>query len=535
VPTGRIIDDWSGVLLPAWRRRGGIAVVAVLISLSAVSCSSSNASPQAQATAPSLVGPVGHVGQWLTDPWGRVIITHGFNLLWKSHPYYPPDFSTQDAQFLVQEGFNGARIGFLWAGAEPQPGHYDTTYIDHIAKMNATLGSYGIRTLVDFHQDDYSAKYGGDGAPNWASIDSNCPLPIETCTKMLQAFQNLWDNIPVGGVGLTQQFEGAWTRAAAALRGAPNVLGYDLFNEPYGGSTTGCALFSPCPSFEQGQLAQFYRNLIATIRRQDQTHLVFYEPVPQLLANPTSLPAPLSNDPKLGFTFHYYARDCGAIPQPTTPAGSVSQDLRCTPEESNGLDNGIAYATRAGAPPFLGEFGDSTNDTDNANMVDVAGARFLSWTYWEYYTTTASLSPGLLTNDSKPGSEANTSQGRLNDLVVPYPEAIAGTPGTYSFDRAQSVMHFSYSTRPIAPHLLCPGAVTEVFVPRRVYPHGYRVKVTGARVVSPPTWPWIELATLSGSRSVTVTVSPASGSTTQIPTTAIDPRSPTPRCVPRTH
>ena len=57
------------------------------------------------------------------------------------------------------------------------------------------------------------------------------------------------------------------------------------------------------------------------------------------------------------------------------------------------------------------------------------------------------------------------------DLVVPYPEAIAGTPGAYSFDRAQSVMHLSYSTKPVAPHLLCPGAVTEVFEPRsRVSP-----------------------------------------------------------------
>lgn len=459
---------------------------------------------------------------------------HGLDLVWKTDPYYPPEFSAQDVKFLVQEGFNVARIGFIWAGVEPMPGHYDTTYINRIAHMNATLGRYGIRTMVDFHQDNYSAKYGGDGAPTWASVDSNCPPPVDACNKTLQAFQNLWDNLPVGGAGLTHQFEGAWTRAAAALRDSQNVLAYDVFNEPYAGSATGCALFSPCPSFEQGQLARFYRDQIATIRSQDKTHLVLYEPVPQLAANATSLPAPLGSDPKLGFTFHYYARDCDDVPQPTTEAGAVSQDLRCTPEESTGLDNGIAYATRAGVPAFLGEFGDSTNDTDNANMVDLAGARFLSWTYWEYYTTKDSVSPGLLTNDATPGSEANANQARLNDLVVPYAEAIAGTPGTYSFDRAQSVMHLSYSTTPVAPHLLCSGAVTEVFVPRRVYPHGYRVQVTGARVVSPPTWPWIELATLPGSRSVTVTVSPRSGYTTQIPTTAIDPRSPTPRCVPKT-
>ena len=225
----------------------------------------------------------------------------------------------------------------------------------------------------------------------WASVDSNCPAPVDTCNKMLQAFQNLWDNIPVGGVGLTQQFKGAWTRAAAALRGAPNVLGYDVFNEPYAGSTTGCALFSPCPSFEQGQLAEFYRNLIATIRSQDKTHLVFYEPVPQLAANATSLPAPLSTDPKLGFTFHYYARDCDASLSPRR-GGAKSQDLRCTPRRTGPRERS-RLRSRSGAPAFLGEFGDSTNNTDNANMVDLADARFLSWTYWEYYTTKTACHP----------------------------------------------------------------------------------------------------------------------------------------------
>ena len=113
---------------------------ALLVSLSAVSCSSPSASPQAHPVALSQVGSVGHVGRWLTDPWGRVIILHGLDLVWKTDPYYPPVFSAQDAKFLVQEGFNGARIGFIWAGAEPEPGRYDTGYIDRIAKMNVTLG-----------------------------------------------------------------------------------------------------------------------------------------------------------------------------------------------------------------------------------------------------------------------------------------------------------------------------------------------------------------------------------------------------------
>ena len=107
------------------------------------------------------------------------------------------------------------------------------------------------------------------------------------------------------------------------------------------------------------------------------------------------------------------------------------------------------YASRAGVAVDFGEFGDSTNVTDDANMVDLADQRFLNWTYWEYYTTPSSLAPGLLIDDKKPGSDANTRQQILNALVVPCPEAVTGTPESYSLDRSTWTMTFTYSTTPV--------------------------------------------------------------------------------------
>jgi endoglycosylceramidase len=114
--------------------------------------------------------------------------------------------------------------------------------------------------------------------------------------------------------------------------------------------------------------------------------------------------------------------------------------------------------------------------------------------------------------------------------VVPYPEEIAGTPGTYTLDRTGWVMHLQYSTASVDPKMACTGAATEVFVPRRDYPHGYRVRVTGGRVVSPPSWPWVEVVANRGARQVSLTVSQAKDSTTQVATSAIDPRAPVPTC-----
>jgi endoglycosylceramidase len=155
-------------------------------------------------------------------------------------------------------------------------------------------------------------------------------------------------------------------------------------------------------------------------------------------------------------------------------------------------------------------------------MVDLMTQRSLSWAYWQYNTSGASVAPGLIIDDSKPGSEANARQDRLDALVVPYPQAVAGTPRAYHFDRATRTMTFSYGTRAVHEGA-CRTAPTEIFVPRRVYPHGYTARASGARVVSAPTWPWVELVAQPGASSVSVTIAPRTGSTTQVPTRAIDP------------
>ena len=51
---------------------------------------------------------------------------HGLNLVWKIDPYVPPatraGFRGRDARWFARHGFNGARVGTLWAGAHPGRG-----------------------------------------------------------------------------------------------------------------------------------------------------------------------------------------------------------------------------------------------------------------------------------------------------------------------------------------------------------------------------------------------------------------------------
>jgi endoglycosylceramidase len=504
-----------------------VAAVCALVLLAA--CDSGGAGHASRRVDGRSLGPIRTAGRWLVDPQGRVVVLHGFNVIRKTEPYFPPVFGPRDADFLASQGFNGARIGFIWAGAERRPGKLDRAYLARIAKLGTVLGDAGLRVLVDVHQDLYSEKYHGFGAPGWASIDDGCVetpgvAPSESACRpgYLQAFQHLWDNTKApDGVGLQAHFRELWRRGAEALGGAENLVGYDLFNEPYAGSRWPCGLFSPCPGFEQQDLPRFYDRLAKSIRSVDASTPIWFEPVPQSAPTETALPSHVTDVSNVGFSFHFYDRSCGLAPEPASHDQASAQVSRCTPIEAAALDAGIAYSRRADVPVFLGEFGDSENRVDNALMVDLAGERFLSWTYWQYNTTGASVSPGLLLDDAKPGSEANARTERLDALVVPYPQAIAGTPERYHFDRDTRTMTLTYGTRPVTERPRC-TAPTTISIPARVYPRGYRVEVSGARVVSARGAAWLQLRSLANAKEVRVTVSPATDSRTDVPRQARD-------------
>src|SRR3954470_11465357 len=97
-------------------------------------------------------------GRFLVDQYGRVVIVHGLNLVWKRAPYAPPDtaagFTSKDAAWLARYGFNRARLGMLWAGVTPkQPGVADPAYFRRVDRMTKLLADQKIWMLFDGHQD----------------------------------------------------------------------------------------------------------------------------------------------------------------------------------------------------------------------------------------------------------------------------------------------------------------------------------------------------------------------------------------------
>ncbi len=477
-------------------------IALLLLALAAVPPSASADSPR----------PPARAGKWLADEQGRVISVHGVNLVRKTAPYYPADFGAADAALLASEGFDAARIGFIWEAVEPRPGVYDDAYIRRIVALNDLLAAHGIRTLVDFHQDGWSrsagiaqlGNSGGDGAPQWATLGAD-PHNAQ------DDFQAFWNDKPAAdGVGIQTHFIHAWQHVIRMLNAGPgraNIVGLDPFNEPYAGSGYSCQPFiASCPAFEGGALAQFYGRVITALRGSGDTHVIFPESDPNTDGS-TALTAPV--DSAVGHNFHVYCfpvLGAGIVGVPTPPGF----DVVCPPQENQAV---AVNADRADEPGFLSEFGASDVNTDNARLVDLADEHFWSWTYWAYYVyhpqdPANSDTQGLLVDERKPASPANAKQAKLDALAVPWARAIAGTPSKYHFDRATSAMTLSYSTAAAAGTHLASGTPTEIFVPARHYPHGYDVRVDGGTVVSAPDARVVKIAATSGAAhdvSVTIT------------------------------
>jgi endoglycosylceramidase len=136
----------------------------------------------------------------------------------------------------------------------------------------------------------------------------------------------------------------------------------------------------------------------------------------------------------------------------------------------------------------------------------------LGWTEWAYSgndkTSSSPDGQALVLDPSLPPTGANVLTAKLKALAEPYPQAVAGTPKSWSFRGGTFTL--TYSTARVDGSGTFPaGALTSVAVPAIQYPGGYSVTVTGGHVVSAPNASTLQVASDAGARTITVTVTAA--------------------------
>jgi endoglycosylceramidase len=441
-----------------------------VLSVIAAGCSSSKEAPAcAIARDPLPDTRLRADGTRFRDALGRIVILRGVDAGGRSKfaPYSPFDYQTGQYDAALSTyldraaswGIDVLRVPFTWAAVEPAQGMNDAEFLGRYDALLQQAWARGMWTIVDFHQDIYSEVFCGDGFPGWTVPDPK-PMPHHDCPKwsseyfgdagVRAAFDRFW----ASGGAVQQQYQSLWDRMIARYRDMPGVVGFEPINEPGWGTQSIAA-------FESGTLTDFFAAMVPRVRAAAPGALVFVEPTGYAsAANSTTLGRPPGDG--VVFAPHYY--------QPVATVRGGGDDGQVIGGMGHWADVGAAWKT----PVFIGEFG-IRNDSDNA--AEFMSAHFdafdqlaLSGSEWEYSVATEAWNAenfGLVAAD---GTEYAVAAA----IVRPYPRAIAGEDASWSWDASARAFALSYT--PSA------GGVTEVSLPSRAYPSGFRVAGSAACV-----------------------------------------------------
>jgi endoglycosylceramidase len=413
----------------------------------------------------------------------------------KTAPYTPvaAGFGDADATWLADNGFRAVRVGILATGLMPTPGIVDTGYVAEIKKTVDDLAKHQVFSLIDFHQDGWGPTVGSDGFPAWATLTGTAvnnpnamfPTYYEDNPALQQAFQSFWDGAKgPDGHDLRDDYAAMLGAVAKELAGEPYVIGWDLFNEPWPGTTWNACLndANGCPSLDEGELGPAYAKAVVAIRGAGDEHLIFGEPFVTFNFgySTTSIPVP-GGDANAGMSFHVY-------PLLQTEVPSV-------------LDKAVSWSTQTKGALLNTEWGAVTDVPTLTKTTAALDSALVPWLFWSYC---CELVPML---GQAPGGK-NLVASTASVLIRPYPLAVAGTPQALTVDPTARTLSFTWSTARPGGGAFAAGTVTSFEIPALTYPDGYTVTATNGSVTSAACAPVLTVAAEAGAKTVTVEVKP---------------------------
>jgi hypothetical protein len=230
------------------------------------------------------------------DPTGRTMFLRGINLGGSTKVPFSPDgathitkgfFNGKEVSFVGRPfplknadehfsrlkawGYHFLRFLVTWEAIEHEgPGIYDKEYLAYIKAIVSKANEYGINVMIDPHEDVWSRFSGGDGAPLWtfeiAGMDAtkfqetgaafihniygdpfpkmiwytnNYKLASSTLFTLFFGGNDFAPKTKVGSIPiqdfLQQHYIDALVQVARELKDLPNVVGFELMNEPSAG------------------------------------------------------------------------------------------------------------------------------------------------------------------------------------------------------------------------------------------------------------------------------------------------------------
>ncbi|KAJ3104943.1 hypothetical protein HDU97_008691 [Phlyctochytrium planicorne] len=449
------------------------------------------------------------------DVLGRQRLFRGTNVVMKGTPWYPVidrwdkqySFNEEDIAFIADLNINAIRLGVMWPGVEPVRGEYNQTYLDIMKQIVSWCNDKGIYVLLEFHQgsndsscfrllivvkDSLSEKFCGEGLPLWAAdsssrldrigvhlpnstvgfprpaappyeLDENSIPKREDCDKLAwstyhltyaaaNAYQNLYDNIN----GTRDAFAAYWKRVAQEFSEWPNVLGYDLINEPFAGQVFEIPSLLVPGVADRTNIQRLNKAAGDAIREVDQKNIIMFEGVTwdNFITGFTDVPGGYGYRNLTALSFHYYKFKNGGA--------NVSPITQCFKDRKRD-------AKRLGSGLLMTEFFVPWEEFYPA--IELADSEGISWMTWEYKPFYPITGVGNSFFDQETGELMADSVELYSRSYV---HAIQGSliPGSFHFDKNTFELKFGFWADPAV------GGPTEARIQRAIYyPHGINVTI----------------------------------------------------------
>ena len=363
-----------------------------------------------------VVAPWVHAsGTGFVDAAGAPVYLRGFDAIG-----YPARAAALGANFV--------RMPVYWSDIEPAPpiaGHHswNDAALATIDDRVQALAARGINVLLDFHQSGWSSYFtaltvNAQGIPSWFYANGFFPFPA-TQKGLGQARADFFTN--PAAIPYYQAFVELLVRR---YRSYPNVVGYELFNEPPSGALGQNHAATQAVIAWQAGMLRFVRSLdpertVFLFTRQGGD-LGFLNADLSALGSLAKVAIDLHDyfvglDGPYGYsadTETWYPSDTATHVQfETAYAGTYANQLRL-------IDRVLARTNAWNVPLLVGEWGARLDDPGllryQQDMLAVFRARRLSWTRW-MLTNNSAL--GILNAD---GSNSAAALQIQNDLAVPY-------------------------------------------------------------------------------------------------------------------
>jgi len=356
---------------------------------------------------------------WVSTSGGRFVDQHGAPVLLRGF-----DVSVGQAKLApvaAQLGANFVRIYVGWDSIEPRaPVHgrhrWDQRTLAKLDEAVAAFRQEHINVLIDFHQFHWSPYFAqatckpgkavcrASGVPAWFYAGGRFPATKSGESHAQAAF---WTSESSRSQGYYAAFA---TMIAARYAHDPNVVGYELFNEPHPGKLGDTTAAT-------NTMLRWQAGIRAAVRKVDPTRTVFIMCRGGGEGVGTASLAPFGSLDHMALDWHDYfnggsggldsAGDNWVPSWPDTHNQTTSNYKGSEQSQEKVLQVPLDRARSWGIPLLVGEWGIHTDepgsDVYQTQMLDLFDREGVSWARWVLATGGGFA---LLQSDGTPTAEA---------------------------------------------------------------------------------------------------------------------------------